>query len=67
MEVHARNVGGKADSGEVSDGTEEHAMGNEEAGVGSSCRAVGVILPTQRPEGGTSSQKGYSQVLGSNG
>lgn len=25
-------MGGKADSGEVSDGTEEHAMGNEEAG-----------------------------------
>ena len=46
FEVHARNTDGKAESGEVSDGNEEHVIGNEEAkGAGPPCRALGVTLP----------------------
>lgn len=46
FEVHARNTDGKAESGEVSHGNEEHVIGNEEAkGAGIPCRALGVTLP----------------------
>lgn len=46
FEVHARNTDGKAESGEVSHGNEEHVIGNEEAkGAGPPCRALGVTLP----------------------
>lgn len=63
--MHARNINSKSNSGEVSDGNEEHVIGDENAKeAGLPCRAMG--SDTANPgglEGGTSSQRGLLSSL----